>query len=85
MFCSNATTYAHNSYFLAKFTFLALAGVNMLFFHLHINRGIERWGAAARPPLPARIAGALSLLIWIGVIACGRWVGFSLVTPPLAG
>ena len=28
------------------------------------------------PPMPARLAGGLSLGIWIGVVACGRWVGF---------
>jgi hypothetical protein len=25
----------------------------------------------------ARLAGALSLTLWIGVIACGRWIAFT--------
>jgi len=85
LFSSNAMTYAHNVYFLAKFVFLGLAGVNMLVFQFSTNRGVEIWGAAARPPTAARVAGALSLLFWIGVIACGRWVGYSLIKPPAAG
>ena len=86
LFSSNAFNYAHNSYFQAKFAFLALAGVNMSVFHLFIGRDIERWGASPHAtPLPARIAGAVSLLVWIGVVACGRWVGFTLHPTALGG
>ena len=85
LFSSNAVLYAHNTYFLSKFAFMALAGVNMLVFHFGAGRGVENWGTAATVPPAARIAGALSLLFWIGVIACGRWVGFSLLAMPGAG
>ena len=85
LFSSNATGYAHNSYFQAKFVFLALAGVNMAVFHLIVSRDIGRWGI---PPhataLQAKIAGVVSLLFWFGVVACGRWVGFTL-HPTLGG
>ena len=36
------------------------------------------WGEAARPPLPARMAGGISLALWISVVAFGRWIGFTL-------
>ncbi len=86
LFSSNATGYAHNSYFQAKFVFLVLAGINMSVFHLFVGRDIERWGAPPHAtPLPARIAGAVSLLVWIGVVACGRWVGFTLHPTALGG
>lgn len=86
LFSSNATGYAHNSQFQAKFVFLALAGINMAIFHLFVSRDIERWGAALHAiPLRARVAGAVSLLFWIVVVACGRWVGFTLMPTPLAG
>ncbi len=78
LFSSNAMTYAHNSWFLAKFVFLGLAGVNMLIFQFGVNGSVDNWGSAATPPGAARIAGALSLLFWIGVVTCGRWVGFTL-------
>jgi hypothetical protein len=78
LFSSNAITYAHNNWFIAKFAFIGLAGLNMLFFQTVINRNVETWGAGGTPPAAARIAGALSLLFWIAVITCGRWVGFSL-------
>lgn len=78
LFSSNAITYGHNVWFLAKFAFIGLAGLNMLYFQFGINRSIEVWGSAAKAPTAARVAGALSLLFWIAVITCGRWVGFTL-------
>ena len=82
LFSSNAVTYIHNTYSLSKFTFMGLAGLNMLVFLLHFNRGVESWGTAPTPPTAARVIGGLSLLFWIGVIACGRWVGYSLTPLP---
>ena len=38
-------------------------------------RGVEEWDTAPAPPPAARVAGAASLLLWIGVIFAGRWVG----------
>ena len=32
----------------------------------------------AQAPLPARLAGGLSILLWISVVACGRWIGFTM-------
>jgi hypothetical protein len=68
--------YAHSPVFLAKFVLMAMAGVNMAVFHFGAYRDAARWDAAVRTPTAARLAGALSLIFWIGVIVCGRWVGF---------
>jgi uncharacterized membrane protein len=85
LFSSKAVDYAHNSFFQGKMVLLVLAGINMLIFHFFVSRDIERWATPPHPtPLPAKIAGAVSLLFWIGVVACGRWVGFTL-HPILAG
>ena len=86
LFASNAFNYAHNFYFQTKFIFLALAGINMAIFHLFVSRDIERWGASPHTtPLPAKIGGAVSLALWIGVVACGRWIGFTLHPTALGG
>jgi hypothetical protein len=86
LFSSNAFNYAHNSYFQAKLVFLVLAGINMAIFHLLVGRDIDRWGISPdTTPLRARIAGAVSLLIWIGVVASGRCVGFTLQPTALGG
>jgi len=81
MFSSNAPAYAHNGYFQAKMLLIALAGVNMAAYHLFVARDSASWHTAASTPLKARIVGGLSLLLWIGVVACGRWIGFTINGP----
>jgi hypothetical protein len=77
MFISKAETYFHNFEFRMKFLALLLAGVNMLVFHLGAYRRVADWELRQPPPLVARVAGGLSLLLWMLVIFYGRWVGFT--------
>jgi hypothetical protein len=69
-------TYIHNPSFQLKMLLIFLAGVNALVFHLTVYRRVSRWDYAAVTPAAARTAAALSLLLWVGVIAAGRWIGF---------
>ena len=79
LFASKAVTYGHNFFFLGKMVLLLLAGTNMAIFHLMVGRDVERWGATPHTtPLPAKIAGAVSLCLWIAVVTFGRWIGFTL-------
>jgi hypothetical protein len=78
MFISNALTYIGNTAFLVKMALLLLAGVNMLVFHLVTYRGVGRWDESARTPAGARAAGAISISVWVAVIAFGRWIGFTI-------
>jgi hypothetical protein len=64
--------YLHNPAFLVKFGFMGLAGVNMALFYATTARAVWATDADALPPPRARIFGAVSLLCWLGVIACGR-------------
>jgi len=75
MFMANATSYIHNKPFLAKMVLLLLLGLNMLYFHLLTYRSVEQWDNG-RPAAPARAAGFISTVLWLAVIACGRWIGF---------
>jgi hypothetical protein len=78
LFSSNAVAYSQNLFFRIKMVLLLLAGFNMAVFHFGAYRTAHAWGDDAPTPLPARIAGLLSLGFWIGVVACGRWIGFTL-------
>jgi len=78
LFISNATKYLGNGFFVAKLCLIAAAGVNMLVFHFISARDQPRWDNQARLPLTARIAGGISVLLWIAVVACGRWIGFTM-------
>ena len=78
MFCAKAMVYGHNTYFLLKMGFLLLAAANMLYFHKFTQRDIAQWGAPEQAtPQAARVAGGLSLLLWVGIVIFGRWIGFT--------
>lgn len=63
-----------NDVFLFKLALVAVAGVNALVFHAGPWRGAARWPDAT--PAWARLHAVLSLLLWIGVIACGRLLAY---------
>jgi uncharacterized membrane protein len=79
LFSSDAVHYAHNRLFQAKLVLLVLAGLNMAVFHLIGVRDIERWDTGTgHTPLATRAAAAISLALWIGVVALGRGIGFTM-------
>jgi len=78
LFVSNATKYLANGYFVAKMILIALAGANMVAFHWIGARDQPRWDRADLPPMKARVAGGLSILLWFAVVTCGRWIGFTM-------
>ena len=76
MFISAATKYYGNIPLRIKIALLALAGANMVVFHLTGYRSVATWDHSMPTPRSARIAAGLSLSLWIGVVFAGRWVGF---------
>ena len=75
MFMANAVGYATKVPFLIKMGLLLGAGLNMVYFQLVTYRGVAGWDVG-RPPAAARMAGFISMVCWIGVVAFGRWIGF---------
>ena len=78
MFISNAAKYLGNGYFIAKILLIGAAGLNMVIFHAINARDLPKWENDPRLPLSARLAGGLSILLWVAVVACGRWIGFTM-------
>ncbi len=78
MFIATPNRYIINFSFQMKLILLALAGLNMAAFHLTTWKRVNAWDLQMPPPLAARLAGGLSLLIWIAIIFFGRWIGFTL-------
>ena len=76
MFAPNASTYFVNTAFRLKLLALLAAGVNMVVFQLVTYRGVGTWDDTL-PPRAARLAGVLSILLWVTVIFLGRWIGFT--------
>jgi hypothetical protein len=55
-----------------------MLGINVLIFYSTAYRRVALLGAGDPVPLGAKIAGATSLILWIGVICAGRMVAFFL-------
>ena len=77
LFASNAVVYSNTGYFRAKMLLLLVAGVNVLIYHFIFERGRSGWDKDFQPPFAVRCSGAISLALWISVIACGRFTGFA--------
>ena len=77
MFIAKAHNYFSNLQFELKFLCMLLAGINMLIFHFGIYRSVPAWDHRLPTPLAARSAGAVSVLLWTGVVFFGRWIGFT--------
>jgi hypothetical protein len=76
LFASSPVKYVHAAPFVYKMALLLVAGLNMAVFHLGSYRKVALWDRGSMTPIGARIAGGLSLLIWVTVVALGRWIGF---------
>ncbi len=77
MFSTNPVAYYQNLQFRFKMSLLVLSGINVLIFNLTAGRSVRRWDTDKAAPLSGKLAGVFSLLLWIGVIFLGRWVGFT--------
>ncbi len=68
--------YIFNSAFHWKVLFMAVAGLNMVTFYLFVFRRVKSLGGGEDAEFPAKVIGALSLFLWIGVIVFGRMLTF---------
>ena len=57
---------------------IALAGLNMMYFHFMTWRTVEHWDVDATMPTAVKVSAALSLIFWILVVFFGRAIGFTL-------
>ena len=80
MFTAHATEFIDSEVFVIKMLLILAGGVNAALFHAITFRTADVWDSDEMrklpPPPSARAAGAISLLIWISVIACGRLLAY---------
>lgn len=76
LFSSAAVRLFDNTPLRIKMALLVLAGLNMALFHVFTWRSVHRWDTDASPPVAAKVAGGVSLCLWVGVVFFGRWIGF---------
>ena len=77
IFYSNPVRYYHNIFFRFKVLLLIVAGLNAFVFHRGIHRKVAQWGKDLVLPREARIAGAISLIVWVTIIMAGRLIAYN--------
>ncbi len=76
LFSSEATKMYGNIGFDIKMLLIAVAGINAIVFHSIAYQSVGKWDNDPVAPLGARVAGLLSILLWFGIVAAGRWIAY---------
>jgi hypothetical protein len=63
-------------WFRIKMILLVAAAINAWLFHRHLNRSVSSWDTDPVPPRRTRLAAALSLSLWAGVVMTGRFIAY---------
>ena len=80
MFIAYATDLISSPVFVLKMCLIMAAGLNAALFQAIVFPSVDVWDSQEMrklpPPPSARISAAVSLAIWISVIACGRLLAY---------
>ena len=77
MFVAHAGDFIASPVFVLKICLILTAGVNAAVFRAGVFRTAADWDVNRKPPAAARLSAALSLLLWVSVIACGRLLAYT--------
>jgi len=81
MACAKAEEYYWNDWFRLKMVLLILVGLHALIFRSRVYNRAAELDRAASLPAGAKLAGIVSLLLWISIACAGRGIGY--IEPPL--
>ena len=76
LFLAHAADLIGNRVFLGKLALISLAGTNAVMFHTGPYVNVAAWDVGLQAPPSARVMAAASIVLWIGVIFCGRWIAY---------
>jgi hypothetical protein len=76
LFSSEAVKVYDNPAFRVKILLILLAGAQALIFQWTSYRNVATWDDSQVMPVGAKMAGCISILLWIGIVAAGRFIGF---------
>lgn len=60
-----------------KMLMIALVVPLTIWFARSVRRRAEIWDSRASPPVSAKLFGAVSLILWVGIIFCGRFIAYT--------
>ena len=72
LFAAHADEFLESRAFAIKMALILAAGMNAAMFLTGPYQGVKSWDTGAAAPMLARLSAALSIVLWVSVIACGR-------------
>jgi uncharacterized membrane protein len=78
---SKAEEYYYNTFFRLKLALFVLVAIHALVFRGSVYNNAAALDGVPRMPGKAKLAAALSLLLWISIACAGRGIGY--IEPPL--
>jgi len=76
LFSADASKVAVNAAFQTKMLLIVAALANVAIYEFGARRTVEALAPGDAVPLRARAAGALSIMMWVSVAACGRAIAY---------
>jgi len=73
--------YTHPPFFQIKMIMLILAGLNVLIFNATIGRKVKEWDLSPTTPAGAKLAGVVSIVLWVLIVGAGRAIAYVLPPP----
>ena len=74
----NPLNYVTNIIFWLKMLAMVIAGINALAVHFITEYTVVDWDAGRTPPSGAKLAGWLSIILWVNVVLAGRLMPYAL-------
>jgi hypothetical protein len=76
MFTAHAAEFIALPVFMLKMGLIFAGGINAAILHKGVLRDTRAWDTGAPSPAAAKVAGGVSIVMWIGVVACGRLLAY---------
>ena len=76
LFVTHATELGTSLVFRLKLLLMGAAGLNAAIFHRGAFQTVGAWNQQVQAPATAQVAAVLSLVLWTGVICCGRLLAY---------
>lgn len=77
VFAAQAVDMYSNTAFRVKMLMVLLAGLNIALIEVTINRNVNNWEERGPTPGIARFSAVLSIVLWFGIVAMSRVIGFT--------
>jgi hypothetical protein len=81
LFSGDPVAFYSTTVFKVKMIMLVLAGLNVLIFNATIGRRVAEWDLNLTTPGGAKLAAVVSLILWVLIVAAGRWIAYALPPP----